>query len=352
MPKVFFLPSLKCKRGGEALQGNWRPLFFGGGPLYNNAMRLKDVAALVGGVLAGDPEKEVNRCSSLANAGSDSIVFIENKKFIEQLGARRPAAAIVPTDMRLEGIGTIEVKNTHIAFAKMLDALHPAKQSSAGIHPTAAIHPDAKLGNGCHIGPHACIGANTEIGDGGVIHPSVTIYPGTVIGRRAIIHAGVVIGADGFKYLVGEKGRRIKVNHIGRVRIGDDVEIGANSCIDRAMLDETVIGDGVKIDNLVQIGHNCVIGDHTVIAAGCGIAGSVIIGKYVTIGGLAGIADHVTIADNTFIAGKTGVTGDIGPGIFGGAYAMPINEWRRAEVAYRRGAETLRRLLALEKKGE
>lgn len=333
-------------------------------------MRLKDIAALVGGVLAGDPEAEATRCASLGNAGPGSIVFMEDGTFIEQLGARRPAAAIVPATVRLDGINTIGVKHPPTAFAMVLDALHPAKQPPAGIHPSAIIHPGAKLGKECHIGPCASIGAGTrlgdnvsvhqsasigdtsEIGDGCVIHPHVTIYPNAVIGKRAIIHAGAVIGADGFKYLVGEKGRRIKVNHIGRVRIGDDVEIGANSCIDRAMLDETVIGDGVKIDNLVQIGHNCVIGDHTVIAAGCGIAGSVVIGKYVTIGGLVGVADHVTIADNTFIAGKTGVTGDIGPGIFGGGYAMPINEWRRAEVAYRRGAETLRRLSALEKKGD
>ncbi len=333
-------------------------------------MQLKEIAALVGGVLAGDPEKEVTRCSSLANAGADAIVFIEDRKFIEQLGSRHPACAIVRTGVRLEGINTIEVKNTHIAFAALLDTLHPEKRPPAGIHHSATVHPDAKLGNGCHIGPYACIGGgsrlgdnvivhqsasigqNTEIGDGGVIHPNVTIYPNTIIGKRAIIHGGAVIGADGFKYLVGEKGRRIKVNHIGRVRIGDDVEIGANACIDRAMLDETVIGDGVKIDNLVQIGHNCVIGGQTVIAAGCGIAGSVTIGKNVTIGGLVGVADHITIADNTFIAGKTGVTGDIGPGIYGGGYAMPINEWRRAEVAYRRGPETLRRLSALEKKGD
>lgn len=333
-------------------------------------MRLKDIAALVGGVLTGDPDTKATRCASLGNAGPDCIVFMEDGKFIEQLGTRRPAGVIVPATVRLDGINTIGVKSPAAAFAMLLDTLHPATTPPAGIHPSASIHADAKLGHGCHIGPNACIGAgarlgdhvtvhqsasigdNCEVGDGGIVHPHVTIYPHSVIGKRAIIHAGAVIGADGFKYLVGEKGRRIKVNHIGRVRMGDDVEIGANSCIDRAMLDDTIIGDGVKIDNLVQIGHNCVIGEHTVIAAGCGIAGSVVIGKYVTIGGLAGIADHVTIADNTFIAGKTGVTGDIGPGIFGGGYAMPINDWRRAEVAYRRGAETLRRLSALEKKGD
>lgn len=333
-------------------------------------MRLKEIAALVGGHLTGDPEKEAIRCSSLGNAGTDSIVFIEDRKFVEQLGKQRPAVAIVPAILLLEGMNTIGVKHPAAAFAKVMDALHPVKEPPAGIHPSAFVHADAKLGNGCHIGSFACIGAgarlgdnvtvhssvsigeNVEVGDLGVIHPNVTIYPGTIIGKRAIIHGGAVIGADGFKFLVGERGRRIKVNHIGRVRIGDDVEIGANACIDRAMLDETVIGDGVKLDNLVQIGHNCVIGEHTVVAAGCGIAGSVIIGKNVTIGGLVGVADHITIADNTFIAGKTGVTGDIGPGIFGGAYAMPIGEWRRAEVAYRRGPETLRRLLALEKKGE
>ncbi len=333
-------------------------------------MRLKEIAALVGGTLVGDPEQEAARCSSLANAGPGGIVFLEDKKFVPQLGGRRPACAIVSPGMRLEGINVIEVKNPAIAFATAMDALHPAKKPAPGIHPTATVHLEAKLGHGCHVGPYASIGAgsrlgdnvvihqsasigeSTAIGDNSVIHPNVTIYPHTAIGKRAIIHAGAVIGADGFKFLTGEGGRRIKVSHIGRVRIGDDVEIGANSCIDRAMLDETVIGDGVKIDNLVQIGHNCVIGDHTVIAAGCGIAGSVTIGKHVTIGGLVGMADHITIADNTFIAGKTGVTGDIGPGIFGGGYAMPINEWRRAEVAYRRGPEILRRLTALEKKGE
>ncbi len=333
-------------------------------------MLLKEIAALVKGTLVGDPAAEAVRCSSLANAGPGSIVFLENKKLVPQLEDRRPACAIVPPGMRLEGIDVIEVKNTHIAFALVMDALHPATRQPAGVHPTATVHKDATLGRGCHIGPYAGIGAgarvgenviihqsvsigeNTQIGDDCLIHPHVTVYPNAVIGKRAIIHGGAVIGADGFKYLGGEKGRRIKVAHIGRVRIGDDVEIGANSCIDRAMLDETVIGDGVKIDNLVQIGHNCVIGDHTVIAAGCGIAGSVIIGKNVTIGGLVGVADHITIADNTFIAGKTGVTGDIGPGIYGGGYAMPINDWRRAEVAYRRGPEILRRLAALEKKGE
>ena len=333
-------------------------------------MRLKEIAALVGGILAGDPEEHATHCASLANAAPGAIVFIEDRKFAGMLGPQRPAAAIVPAAMRLEGIRTIEVPNPPAAFAKVMDALHPVKKPPAGIHPSANVHPDATLGTGCHIGPCASIGAgarlgnnvtinqsaaigeNAEIGDDSVVYSNAVIYPDTVIGKRTAIHAGAVIGADGFKYLLDEQRRRVKVRHIGRVRIGNDVEIGANSCIDRAMLDETIIGDGVKIDNLVQIGHNCVIGDHAAIAAGCGIAGSVTIGRYATIGGQVGIADHVTIADNTFIAGKTGVTGDIGPGIFGGAYAMPINEWRRAEAAYRRGPETLRRLAKVEKKGE
>lgn len=332
-------------------------------------MKLKELAALVGGALEGNPDTEITHCASMARAGAGAITFIEHPRYLPQLGVSRPSAVIGPLSIKTE-IPRIEVKHPYVAFAKIIDVLHPEEKPAEGVQPAASVHPSAKVGAGCHIGAFAVVGAGAEIGagcavhggahvgrgcrvgEGTVIHPNATLYPGVIVGRRSIIHAGAVIGADGFKFIAGEGGRQVKVRHIGGVRIGDDVEIGANTCIDRAMLDETVIGNGVKLDNLVQIGHNCVIGDNTVIAGATAVAGSARIGKNVLIGGQVGIADHVELADGTIVAAKSGVTSSIGPGIFGGAYALPIHEWRRAQAAFNRGAETLKRLSALEKRKE
>lgn len=334
-------------------------------------MKLKDLALLVGGEMEGNPETEITHCASPERAGEGAIFFISNARNAEKFKNVRASAVVVPPSTQTV-IPRIEVKHPFVAFAKIIDALHPAEKPPAGVHASASVHPSAKVGPGCHVGAYAVIGAGAEIGagcevhsgvsigagvkvgEGTVIYPNATLYPGTVVGRRCILHAGVVIGADGFKFIADERGKQMKVRHIGGVRIGDDVELGANTCVDRAMLDDTVIGNGVKMDNLVQVGHNSSIGDNTVIVGFCAISGSVRIGKNVIIGGQVGIADHVEIADGTILAAKTGVPGpgSIGPGIFGGPIAMPINEWRRAQVAYTRGAETLKRLAALEKRKE
>ena len=330
-------------------------------------MKLVELAQTIGKRLVGDPDTQITSCSSVKNAKAGSITYLENEKFLADLAQSKASAAIVPPGVE-PGIPHIVAENPAVAFAKAIAALHPAKTPSGIVHPSAVVADGVEIGRNCEIGPFAsvrsgcsigdnvlihsgvAIGENVSIGDDCVIFPNVTVYSGCRLGNRTIIHAGCVIGGDGFKFVTGEKGAQIKFPHLGIVRIGDDVEIGANSCIDRATLDETVIGNGVKIDNLVQIGHNCAIGDNTVIAGCTGISGSVIMGKNCVVGGQVGIKDHVKIAAGTVIAAKSGVIGDIEkPGIYCGFPAVPIGEWRKQSAAVSRGPETLKRVSKLEK---
>ncbi|GMT42187.1 MAG: UDP-3-O-acylglucosamine N-acyltransferase [bacterium] len=332
-------------------------------------MILSELAKAVGGVLRGDGNLEIDRCASVRNAGTGAITYVDSKSRVPDLDACS-ASAVITGDGIKTNLSAIEADIPALAFAMALEILHPAGGKADGIHQTAVIDPSSKLGGECSIGPYVTIGGGCEIGDrvtirasavigegcriggGSVIFPRVVIYDGSIIGRNVILHAGAVIGADGFRF-VEHGNERKKMPHIGIVRIGDDVEIGANSCVDRAVLDETVIGDGVKIDNLVQVGHNTVIGENSVIAGSCGISGSCRIGRNVVMGGQVGIADHIEIADGVVLAAKTGVTASIKkPGVYGGSFAQPIAEWRKSHVAYRKGSETLRRLSRLEQKGE
>ena len=330
-------------------------------------MTLGELAKALGGVLKGDGAAVVNRCATVEKAGEGSITYVVDEKYLEAAEKSGAAAVIIE-----KGIGTplpaIEVENPMLAFAKAIEILHPVEKEKPSLHPTAVIETAAVLGDDCYAGPHVAVGKksavgvgtrlmasvsvgqNCRIGEDCVLHPGVTVYDGCIIGDRVILHAGVVIGADGFRYCDDKNGRKVKVPHIGIVRIGDDVEIGANSCVDRAMLDETVIGNSVKIDNLVHVGHNVVIGENTVIAGQCGFSGSVRIGKNVVMGGHVVFADHVEIADGVLLAGRTGVTNSIKKaGIYGGTPAMPIGEWRKSQVAYKKGAQTLKKLQKLEK---
>lgn len=331
-------------------------------------MKLGELAKEIGGTVTGDSQTEITRCSSLERAQSGGIVHITKKKLLEKLNDCGASAAIIGKGME-PGVPAIEVESPALAFAHAIDILHPPEAAEAGIHPTAVIHPTAKIGEGCSIGPFVCvgeggaigagttlgaktvIGKNCTVGDGCTFYAGVVVYDGSVIGRRVILHSGAVIGADGFRYVQENDKTMRKTRHIGIVRIGDDVEIGANSCIDRAMLDETVIGNGVKIDNLVQVGHNTVIGDNTVIAGLCGISGSCKIGKNVIMGGQVGVADHVEIPDGTALAGKTGVVSTIKkPGVYSGMPAQPLMGWRKSMAVFRRGPEILKRLKKLENK--
>ncbi len=331
-------------------------------------MKLRELAAALGAPFVGDPETEVTSCSSLKNAGKGSLIYVENEKLLGSAQKCAASAVIAPPGIDA-GLPVITAERPALVFAMAVSILHPPEKPTGKRHPSAAIDPTAKIGEGSDVGPFvsvgagsvigrdaclhagAAIGQNVTMGDGCVIFPNAVVHSGAKIGDRTVIHAGCVIGGDGFRFVPDKNGGQVKFPHVGTVRIGSDVEIGANSCIDRAVLDETVIGDGVKIDNLVQIGHNCVIGNNTVIAGCAGISGSVKIGRNAVIGGQVGIKDHVTIGDNVMIAAKSGVVGDLEkPGVYGGLPAVTMSEWRRQAAATSRGPETLKRLAKLEKR--
>jgi UDP-3-O-[3-hydroxymyristoyl] glucosamine N-acyltransferase len=331
---------------------------------------LREIIERLGGEIAGDPGVVVGRVSTLESATSESIAFIANERYLPQLKATRAGAVIVGESTRdATRLPRIVAANPYAYFARVSALLNPVSPPRPGVHasavvdssatvagdteigPCAVIGREAKIGAGCVIGAGCCIGDAAQIGAGTRLYPNVTIYHRCVIGERVILHSGVVIGADGFGIAMDE-GRWLKVPQIGRVLIGNDVEIGANTTVDRGALDDTVIEEGVKLDNQIQIGHNVRIGAHTAIAACAGVAGSARIGRYCRIGGASGIAGHITIVDNVEISTYTLVTKSINkPGTYTGAYVFePHNQWRKNAVQLRHLAELAERVRVLEKK--
>jgi UDP-3-O-[3-hydroxymyristoyl] glucosamine N-acyltransferase len=270
-------------------------------------------------------------------------------------------------DRLAAGAPAIVARNVHSALARLLPELYPEATPAPGVHPTAVIAPDARLGTGVTVGPFAVIGASAEIGDAArigahvvigercvvdaavVLHPHVTLYPGVRIGARSIVHSGTRLGVDGFGYAWDGSGHR-KVPQVGHCVIGADVEIGANVTIDRGSIGATEIGDGVKIDNLVHLGHNVRVGPHSIIVAQVGVAGSTTIGTGVTIGGQAGIGGHVTIGDRATVAAQAGVFGDLAGGaVYSGYPARPHRESLRGQAAVARLPKLIERIRALER---
>lgn len=329
---------------------------------------LASIVGRLGGELLGNGNVEIRQVATLDNATPDTIAFLANERYLAQLKSTRAGAVIIGEALR-EALQTprIVTANPYVYFARVSALLNPESAASPGQHPSAVIHPSATIGTGVQIGPCAvvaedavigtgasigagsCIGAGSSVGEGSRLYPNVTIYHGCVIGRRAVIHSGAVIGADGFGIAMDE-GRWIKVPQIGGVRIGDDVEIGANTTIDRGAIEDTVIEEGVKLDNQIQIAHNVRIGAHTAIAACVGIAGSSRVGRFCRIGGASGIAGHLDIADNVEISAHTLVTKSISvPGTYTGAYPFESNrDWRRNAASLRNLGELTERVRALE----
>lgn len=312
-------------------------------------MKAFEIAKLLGGELRGDGNREIRRVAALEAAGPDALTYAEGTRAIDRAARVRAGCILVPKDVALEGQTTIGVPNPKLALIHAAQALHPPREGVPGIHPTAVVAVDAQLAPSVSVGPCAVIergvsvGAATRIGAGvflgeGVqvgsqcqLYPRVTVYPHARIGSRVILHSGVVIGSDGFGYVFAE-GRHVKFPQLGEVIIEDDVEIGSNSTVDRGSLGTTVIGQGTKIDNLVQIAHNVRIGWHCVIAAQTGISGSVEVGDYVVMGGQAGIGDHVRIEERVSIGGQAGIL----PGkvvrqgmVVWGTPARPLSEFRK-----------------------
>ena len=330
---------------------------------------LEQLAKTSRGELVGDPSLQITGAASLAEATTGEVSFFANRKYIGLLRTTRASAVFVPADFA-EPIpaAQIRVSNPTKAFEQVVLKFAPKPIMFApGIHPTAVIDPSAQLGQRVSIQPHAVIEAGARIGDdtiigaGGyighettigsscLIYPRVTIRERSRIGSRVIIHSGAVIGADGFGFEMLD-GRQQKIQQFGIVQIDDDVEIGANTTIDRARFGRTWIQEGAKIDNLVQVAHNVVIGKNTVIAAQTGIAGSVQIGQRVLVGGQVGIIGHIEIGDNTAIGAQSGISKNISGGAWWASPAVPLAEAKQQIAWVRRLGKLFARVKEIEEK--
>jgi UDP-3-O-[3-hydroxymyristoyl] glucosamine N-acyltransferase len=264
----------------------------------------RQLAERLGGKLDGVEDLVLSSVASLRNARPSDLSYAEEKFYAEARASQ--AGCLLVREGDFAGQTVIRVNNPKLAFARAAEFLLEGSDRVSFVHPTAVVEPDAVIGEGTQIGAGCTIGSGVRIGMNCTLHPRVTVYPGVEIGNNVIIHAGAVIGADGFGY-VKDGARYLKFPQVGRVVIEDDVEIGANTCIDRGSLETTVIRRGVKLDNLIQIAHNVVVGEDTVIAAQTGISGSSTIGPQSILGGQVGIGEHARLDANTIIGGQGGV---------------------------------------------
>lgn len=328
------------------------------------------LAEEVGGKVLGDPDVQILGASDIEDAGEGDIVFAENGKFLTAAAGSGASAVVVRSDAEVSGVGKplLVVDDPRYVFARILEIYSPVRRRPSGIDPSASVgegtvmgeNPsvgfNAYIGNNCVIGkdvwiyPFAYIGDNAQIGDGCVIHPFAAIYDDVILGNRVIVHSGSVIGADGFGYTrVGNS--HYKIPQIGIVELGDDVEIGANTTVDRARTGKTSIGRGTKVDNLVMVAHNDQIGEDCIIIGQVGLSGSIEIGDRVIITGQAGVKDHVSIGSDSVVAGRAGVFGDIAPGSFVSGYpARDHREHMRILVAQSKVPDMLSKIRDMEKR--
>jgi UDP-3-O-[3-hydroxymyristoyl] glucosamine N-acyltransferase len=288
-------------------------------------MRVRELAEWLGATFEGDGERELAGVAPLETAGASELAFVGSRKAAEQAESSAAGCLIVPLDWPSSSYRTvIRAPEPRTACARAISRLYPTAELKPGVHPTAVIGKDVELGALVSIGPHTVVGDGTRIGvaasigagsivgkrvvlgEGSVLHPNVTVYDNVDIGRGAVLHSGAVIGADGFGYVM-EQGRWQKFPQVGRVEIGDFVEIGANSCVDRAALGVTEIGEGTKLDNMVHVAHNCRIGKHVVVAAQTGFSGGVVVEDYAVIGGQVGIGDKARIESRAVLGSGCGV---------------------------------------------
>lgn len=332
-------------------------------------MKLSEVAEKTGGTVEGDGGIDIRGVAGIGEAGEGEISFIANPRYAPEAAATKASAVIVSEDWNSTcSAALIRAKNPDEAFAKAAMLFYaPPPRPASGIHPSASVAADAEIGKDVSIGAFCVVESGAKIGAGTVIfpqcyigrkavlgencwlYPQVSLREAVILGRRVIVHNGAVIGSDGFGYSVDGQGIRTKIPQIGIVEIGDDVEIGANVTVDRARFGKTRIGHGVKIDNLVQIGHNVVIGDHSVLVAQVAIAGSTHVGEKVVIAGQAGIAGHLHIGAGAVIGGKAAVTKDVAAGEYMmGVPAMPASKFKRTQAGVMLLPKLKERVAALE----
>ncbi len=330
-------------------------------------MRLKELADKLNAELSGPGEAEITGVAGIEDAGEGFITFITGKNQLKALEQTRASAAFVPTDTPAMALPLLRVNNPRLAFARALGLFYVkpgqptgvSERASIGanvvigadpsIHACAVVDADARIGDRVTLYPGVYVGKGSSIGDDTLVYPNVSIGPGITIGKRVIIQAGAAIGGDGFGF-VTDAGEHHKIPQVGGVIIEDDVEIGANSAVDRATLGNTVIRKGTKIDNLVQVAHNVSIGEHCILAGQVGIAGSSTLGNHVVLGGRVGVGDHITIGDKVMAGGGTAIVRDVEPGqVIAGFNAMPIRDWLKVQAILPKLPEIKRSLAGLEK---
>lgn len=335
-----------------------------------SALTLQEVADLVGGRLVGDAKTLIQGIAPVDEAGPDQLGLLAARKYVQFVPESRAAALLISAQLEHQVAGShalVVVDDAHQALEPLLRHLHPPEVLEASIHPTAVVgrgvrlgrgvalgpysvvEDDVEIGDGCRVGAHAVVGKSCKLGEGCTLHPHVVLYPRTVLGNHVVIHSGTCLGVDGFGYTVVEGAFR-KVPQVGRCVVGDDVEIGANTTVDRGSIGDTVLGEGCKLDNLIQLGHNVRLGARSILAAMVGIAGSSRLGRGVSMGGQAGMIGHLDIGDGARIAAAARVMRDIGAGeTVAGDPARPNRSYLRWRAQLERFPQFVERLKALEK---
>ncbi|MCI0433030.1 MAG: UDP-3-O-(3-hydroxymyristoyl)glucosamine N-acyltransferase [Gemmatimonadetes bacterium] len=336
-------------------------------------MKASEIAQLVQGTLEGGDDPDITGIAPLDRAGPGQLAFLADARYLHQVNGTRATLLLVSRELAgrcPSDRPRIIVPDAHGALAAILPRLYPEPTPETGVHPSAVVgagvqlgdrvslgayavvEPGARIGDRCRIGSHCVIGRDCVLGDDVVLYPHVTLYASVRVGDRSILHSGVRLGVDGFGYAFVD-GAHCKIPQVGGCVIGSDVEIGANTTVDRGSIGTTEIGNGVKIDNLVQVGHNVRIGDHAIIVAQVGISGSTDIGRYATLGGQVGVVGHLQIGEGAKIAARGAVWGDVPPrSVYSGDPARPHMETLRARAGLSRLPELVKRVVALEKAAE
>jgi len=326
-------------------------------------MKLAELARRLGATCHGDQEQEITGVEGIEKAGPGQLTFVANPKYTPFARTTKAGAVLVTENFEPIAAATLRIANPYLAFARAIDIFKPAPHYAPGIHATAVIDPSAEVGKDVHIGAYVVVEAGAVIGQGSTLLPHVVIYPGARLGQNCFVHAhavvregcrlgdgvvlqnGAVVGSDGFGFAKEDSGRWYKITQSGGVVLGDRVDVQANSCIDRASVGDTEIASGVKIDNLVQVGHGSRVGENTLLCAQVGLAGSSGVGKNVLLAGQVGVVGHSFIGDGVVVTAQSGVPGDVAPGsVISGSPAFEHRRWLRSVAAFSRLPELVKQV--------
>jgi UDP-3-O-[3-hydroxymyristoyl] glucosamine N-acyltransferase len=332
-------------------------------------MKLGELAVKLGAELRGDAELEVTGVKGIEDAGPSEVTFVANPRYTALARKTRAAAVLVEPEFQQIEAATLRIKNPYLAFSRSLALFYQPPAYPPGVHPTAAVDPTAEIGEGAHIGAYVVVGPGVHLGAHATLLPHVVLYPGVQAGAHFFAHAhavvrencvlgdhvtlenGAIIGSDGFGFAKNESGHWLKIPQSGPVRLGNRVEVQANACIDRATVGLTEIGDGTKVDNLVQVGHGSKVGENSLLCAQTGLAGSSVIGSNVILAGQTGVAGHCTVGDGVILTAQSAVSHDVPAGkMISGSPGFDNRIWLRAVAVFQRLPELLKRLDRLEKR--